>query len=149
MIRKIFILFIVVLSSCGYEPLYSNKVSSDLSFKIIELQGNKNVNRSIISAMSFKKNSINFSHKKLTLVSKKEILETSKNEKGKPNSFKMILELNFKIEDKQNNFKEKIVVKEFSYKNMDNKFDLSKYEMDVEDDLIDQIIEEIVIYLNI
>ena len=61
----------------------------------------------------------------------------------------MILELNFKIEDKQNNFKEKIVVKEFSYKNMDNKFDLSKYEMDVEDDLIDQIIEEIVIYLNI
>ena len=63
--------------------------------------------------------------------------------------FKMILEIRLKIEDKQATQKEKIFVKEFSYKNLENKFDLSEYETNIENNLINQIVEEMIIYLSV
>ena len=44
--------------------------------------------------------------------------------------------------DNKNNSSEKIFYEEFSYKNKDNKFDLSEYEIKLENDLIDKIIED-------
>ena len=61
----------------------------------------------------------------------------------------MILEIRLKIEDKQATQKEKIFVKEFSYKNLENKFDLSEYETNIENNLINQIVEEMIIYLSV
>lgn len=147
--KNLLILFLFLITSCGYQPLYSKKNSDNFSFKNINSQGEKKINRYIISAMSFKKDSGNYFYNKLDLNSKKSILKTAKDAKGKPISFKMILEINLKIEDKQSKSKEQIFSKEFSYENIDNKFDLSEYEIDIEKNLIDQIIEEIIIYLNI
>ena len=147
--KNLLILFLFLISSCGYQPLYSKKNSDNFIFNNINSQGDKKINRYIISAMSFKKNSENYFYEELNLNSKKSIVKTAKDAKGKPVSFKMILEINLKIEDKQNKSKEQIFSKEFSYENIDNKFDLSEYEVDLEKNLIDQIIEEIIIYLNI
>lgn len=147
--KNLLILFLFLISSCGYQPLYSKKNSNSFIFNNINSQGDKKINRYIISAMSFKKNSENYFYEELNLNSKKSIVKTAKDAKGKPVSFKMILEINLKIEDKQNKSKEQIFSKEFSYENIDNKFDLSEYEVDLEKDLVDQIIEEIIIYLNI
>ena len=61
----------------------------------------------------------------------------------------MILEIRLKIEDKQTTQKEKIFIKEFSYKNLENKFDLSEYETNIENNLINQIVEEMIIYLSV
>ena len=149
MIKKIFILFIFSLASCGYQPLYSKKNSDSFIFKNINSNGNKKINRSIISTMSFKEDNEIYSYEKLSITSEKNILVTSKDTKGKPASFKMILKVNLEIEDKKDNLRQKLFSKEFTYENIDNKFDLSEYEIDLEKDLINQIVEEIIIYLNL
>ncbi len=147
--KKILIIFLFLVSSCGFEPLYSNKNSNNFTFEKVEIVGEKKINRRIISTISIKEDNEDYSHKKLILKSEKDIIETSKNSKGQPDSFKMYIKLRIILEDKKNNFTEKDFYEEFSYKNQDNKFDLSEYEIKLEDDLIDKIIEDLIIYLNI
>ena len=83
------------------------------------------------------------------MINEKNIIETSRNSKGQPDSFKMAIKLKIILVDKKNNLTEKDFYEEFSYKNQENKFDLSEYEIKLEDDLIDKIIEDLIIYLNI
>ena len=147
--RKILIFILFLLTSCGFEPLYSNKNTNQFIFETVEMIGSKKVNRRIISATSIKENKQNFSHKKITLKSKKSIFETSKNSKGVPDSFKMIIKLELILENNDNTISKKEFNEEFSYKNKDNKFDLSEYEINVENNLVDKIIENLIIYLNI
>jgi len=61
----------------------------------------------------------------------------------------MIVKLKIILIDNKNNSSEKIFYEEFSYKNKDNKFDLSEYEIKLENDLIDKIIEDLNIYFKI
>ncbi len=149
MMKKKLIFILLFLTSCGFEPIYSSKNSNDFIFKKIETIGEKTINRRIISAISAKENSISFSHKKLILENEKNIIETSKNTKGQPDSFKMTIKFKITLIDNKNNSSEKIFYEEFSYKNKDNKFDLSEYEIKLENDLIDKIIEDLIIYINI
>ena len=60
----------------------------------------------------------------------------------------MVVSLKIVIFDKNNFEIEKNFTEEFSYKNKDNKFDLSEYEMNVEQNLVDNIIKKLNIYLN-
>ena len=147
--KKLIILILFFLSSCGYQPLYSNKNSEIYTFSEMELLGNKEINRRIISAISIKEDKQNFKFQKIILKNEKRIIETSKDSKGQPNSFKMIVNLKFSIINNEKTLKEKIIEKEFSYKNLDNKFDLSEYEINVQNNLTDRIIDELVIYLNL
>tara|TARA_B100001564_G_C20034988_1_gene400656 strand:+ start:44 stop:493 length:450 start_codon:yes stop_codon:yes gene_type:complete len=147
--QKILIFILFLLTSCGFEPLYSNKNSNKFIFETVETIGNKKVNRRIISAISIKENEQNFSYKKIILKSKKSIVETSKNAKGVPDSFKMVIRLELILENNDNTLSKKEFNEEFSYKNKDNKFDLSEYEINVENNLVDKIIENLIIYLNI
>ena len=147
--KKILFLFLFLITSCGFEPLYSNKNLNKFSFEKIETEGEKNINRRILSTVSIKESGTNFSHKKLILKNEKKIIETSRNSKGQPDSFKMSIKLKIILEDNMNKIVEKNFYEEFSYKNQDNKFDLSEYEIKLENDLVDKIIDDLIIYLNI
>ena len=48
MIKKKIIIFLLLLSSCGYQPIFVDRDSNKLIFKEIELTGEKNINRKII-----------------------------------------------------------------------------------------------------
>lgn len=146
--HKVIFIIIFLLSSCGYKPLYSTKDLNKLTFKTIELKGNKNISRRISSSISLKEDNEKFSYEKITLTNEKKIIETSKDSKGKADSFKMIINVQITMNNK-NLVKEKNFFEEFSYKNLDNKFDLSEYELNIENNLVDKIIEEIIIYLNL
>ena len=61
----------------------------------------------------------------------------------------MIIYFKLSIIDKENNLNEKIINEEFSYKNKDNKFDLSEYEINLERNLINNIISKLSIFANI
>ncbi len=145
---KILIILIFVLTSCGYQPLYSNK-SKQITFKNIELLGDKNINRQIISGTFIDQNNEQFTHNKITLINEKNIVETSKNSKGQPETYKMVITLRVIIEDKQKNTTEKNISESFSYKNLDNKFDLSEYEINVQNNIIKKISDELIIYLSL
>ena len=45
--KNFFLILIFFLTSCGYQPIYSNKNSKELSFKEIEFQGDKSINRTL------------------------------------------------------------------------------------------------------
>ena len=112
MIKKKIIIFLFLLSSCGYQPIFVDSKSNKLIFKEIELTGEKNINRKIISISGLKEDSQNFTYSKLKIDSKKRIIETSKNAKGQANSFKTTVEINLTIED-VNNKNEQVNGKEF------------------------------------
>lgn len=147
--NKILILLLFILSNCGYQPLYSTKDNLKFTVKELELIGDSKINKRIINTLSIKVDSEEFRNNKIILENKKSIIETSKNKQGQPDSFKMIINFKLTIIDKTNNLTEKIITEEFSYKNKDNKFDLSEFEINLEDNLINNIINQISIFLNI
>ncbi len=146
--KKIFLIIIMFVTSCGYQPLYVGIDTEDTVFNKISLKGNKNINRKIISAISLKEDKNGISSDEIVLTSKREIKETSKDSKGQILTFKMILQLNMKILNNQKVIKERNFLKEFSYNNKENKFDLNEYQNRIENNLIDKLIEELIIFIK-
>tara|TARA_Y100001970_G_scaffold258833_1_gene339161 strand:- start:4445 stop:4894 length:450 start_codon:yes stop_codon:yes gene_type:complete len=149
MINRILFLLLITLTSCGYQPLYSKKETKTLIVNELELIGDANINKSIISALSINVDKNMLLTNKVILENKKTIVETSKNKKGQPDSFKMIIDVKFLLTDNGNISNEKFITEEFSYKNKENKFDLSQYETNIEQNLINKIIEKLIFYINV
>ena len=148
--QKLVILIFFLITSCGYQPLYKNENSNNI-FKINEfkLTGNDEINKKIFSKIPFILDKNNKKFNKLFIESKKSIIETSKNSKGQVTSYRTIVNVNFLIKDKNNKIlKSKTVNKQFSYEIDENKFKFKEYQMKIENNLIDRIIEDILVYLN-
>ena len=147
--KKLFILILFFMASCGYQPLYVNKNSSDLVFNKIELFGDKEINRRILSFISIKEDKSEEKLNQLVLRSNEDIIETSKDSKGRVATLKTIVEIKLVILNGNQIIKEKIFNENFSYNNKNNKFDLTKYQNEVKDNLVDKIIEQMSIYLSL
>ena len=153
MIKKFsYILILLLLANCGYQTIYSDKKYTATSINEIELKGDKGVNRKIVSFANLrKKNNGNYSYN-LTLNSNKKIESVAKDKAGNTSVYKTTISIKFYLKDPNNQneiFKEKNFVSSFSYNNINNKFDLSQYQRNIEENLINKIEEEIVIFLNL
>ena len=148
--KKILILFFLIMSSCGYQPLYkTNKFSENFKIQKVELIGDTNISKKILSKLPLVKDKNNEILNKLIIESKKNIVETSKNSKGQITSYRTVLNVSFKLLDYKNNIiSKKILVKEFSYNTDENKFQLKEYQNRIEKNLIDRIVEDLIIHLN-
>ncbi len=147
--KKFLLIFIFLLSECGYQPIYLNKNLEDIEFNKITLEGNADINRKIIGSLSFKENKLNDKLNNLLIKSSYKITETSKNSKGQIESYKSQISLNLIIKDGKKVISSKNFFKEFSYNNKNNKFELVRYQNEVKDNLIYKIIEDIILYLSI
>ena len=137
------------MTNCGYQPLYVNKNSSDLVFNKIELFGDKEINRRIISFIPIKENKSDEKLNQIVLKSNEDITETSKDSKGRVATLKTTVEIKLVILNENQIIKEKTFNENFSYNNKNNKFDLVKYQNEVKNNLIDKIIEQMSIYLSL
>jgi hypothetical protein len=144
-----YLLIFLLLSSCGYESVYNKKKFNTLSIKSYSLDGDKNINRKLLSLLDFKKN--NFSSYELLIISEKKKQISSKNSLGNPLTYKMTLVLDFTVKnlDTDEIFKTRKFINSSSYNTMENKFDFSRYEKEIEENLILKIHEDIMIYLNL
>jgi len=147
--KKIIIILFFFISSCGYQPIYVNKNSSDLIFSKVELIGDKEINRRILSFISIKEDKNEKKFDNLFLKSKENIVETSKDSKGRVATLKTTVEIELTILNQNKIIREKIFNESFSYNNKNNKFDLSKYQNEVKNNLVDKIIEQMNIYLSL
>ena len=147
--KKLFILILFFVTSCGYQPLYVNKSSSDLIFNKIELIGDKEINRRIMSFISLKEDKNEEKLNQLVLKSNEDITETSKDSKGRVATLKTTVQIKLVILNGNQIIKEKIFNENFSYNNKNNKFDLEKYQGEVKNNLVDKIIEQMSIYLSL
>ena len=147
--KKIFFILLFFISSCGYQPLYQNKDLENFKFRKITLTGDNYINKRVTDTISIQENNEAKNKKELFISSSSEIQETSKNSKGQVESFRIIITVNLKIINKINqDTQDKNFIKEFTYNNKQNKFELIEYQNSIKDDLIDKIINEIIIYLN-
>ena len=147
--KKIFFILLFFISSCGYQPLYQNKDLENFKFIKITLTGDNYINKRVTNTISIQENNDAKNEKELFISSSSEIQETSKNSKGQVESFRIIVAVNLKIINKINeDTQNKNFIKEFTYNNKQNKFELIEYQNSIKDDLIDKIINDIIIYLN-
>ena len=149
MIKKIFILFILLVTSCGYQPIYVNNNLENLIFNKINLKGDDQINRKIINSVSLKENPLNEELNELTLSSNFNIFETSKDSKGQTETYRSIINIEIKITKNNEIKKKKIFSNETSYNRKDNKFELTQYQSNIRNNLINKTIEDIILFLNI
>ena len=141
------IISFLLLLSCGYKPIFS---SSKANFSITEIKlfGKVNIGSKIKKNLNIYKNAENksiFYSLKINTDQKKNII--TKYTKGDPKIFEMQISLDLTILE-NNKIKSKKDFKEsFTYNNSTNKFDLKRYEKNIEDNLIKKIVEKIIIYL--
>ncbi len=148
--KKIFILFFFIITSCGFQPLYKvNEGVNEIKIKEIKHVGDEILSKKISDNLPFTVNKNDEILNQIIIEAKKSKVEASKNSKGQVTSYKAILVVKFKILDNNGNFiDEKLFQDEFYYDTNENKFKLKEYENKIEKNLINNIVEGIIIYLN-
>ena len=138
----------ILISNCGYQPKF---VKKKLNFNISEIQssGEKSINSKIIKNLNKFKNSNKAKQTiKVFINTEKNITVVTKDEKGNDSKFLLNIISDVKIYENEKLIKEKTFIKDFTYKNIENKLDLSQYKKQIEQNLINKIIEEISIFFN-
>jgi hypothetical protein len=147
--KKNLLIFIFLLSGCGFQPIFLNENLDKKEFYKITYEGDTEVNRKVLGSLSFKENKLKDTLNSLLIKSSYEIMETSKNSRGQVESYKSKIILNLIINNQKKIITEKNFIKEFSYNIKDNKFELVRYQDEIKNNLINKIIEDIILYMNI
>ena len=147
--KKIFIILIYFLTSCGYQPVYVNNSYNEISFKEIKLLGDKRINRQVMSTLLIKEDQYNDILNSLTLNSEEIISETSRDAKGQVATYRTTIIVKYIVTNNDKIISEKIFNKDFSYNKKDNKFDLVEYQKEIKTSLVNEIIEELIIFINL
>ena len=142
------ILIFIFVSNCGFSPIYlSNESSIIQSIKKIELKGNQNLSEKIKNNLNIEPDNNN---KFIIIIdSSVEKVSISKNSSNITTGFMMVLDADISITDNDKITLNKKFEKNFTYNNRDNKFELLMYERSVEENLISEITDEIILYLNL
>ena len=147
--KKIFFIIFFFATSCGYQPLFVKENNSELKFKQIQLLGDRDINRRIISMTSMQKNKDDDSLDDILINSKESIIETSKNAQGRVTTLKTSIEIIVIISNANGEERERVFNESFTYDNKENKFDLAKYQKEIKINLINDIVEKLIVYLNL
>ena len=141
----IFLILFLILSSCGYQPIYSTK---NLNFTIGKVEKeNTSLNNKFAKSINALTNRESDKKINIKIESDKNIKIKSKDSKG--NTLVLELEVNLKFInlDSDNQVQESLSRK-ITYNNSDDKFKLKEYENELEDILITKIIEDLINYLS-
>ena len=128
MIKKIYpLLIILILTSCGYTPIYNSPNKNNFKINIIEKSGNKLINNLIISEIKGISNpqSNTIFNLKINTVFEKIIV--SKDVKGTVSDYQLILKSNFTISTGEESETISFVEKQ-NIKNTSDIFEQKNYE---------------------
>ena len=148
--KKIFIVFLLILTSCGYQPLYKTDQNiKSLNISEVIYSGDQKINDVIYQKLPIVLVKNDEKLNKLSLESKKEIKITSKNSKGQALSYRTIIKVKILVLNSNGDIlDQKIVQKNFSYNADENKFKFKEYQDKIEKNLIDTIVEDVIIHLT-
>ena len=148
--KKIIFLLLLLLSSCGYEAVYSKKNSVNYDFTVSDLSfvGDKTINLKIKEKLN------NYAQDKkkkdfiLRISSTSEKIILSKNTAGDATSFKNSISINVEVL-MNNKFKSNFIILEsFNYNNTSNKFDLKQHEKDIKNNLAEAASDKLIFKLS-
>tara|TARA_B100000989_G_C19289102_1_gene363593 strand:- start:137 stop:592 length:456 start_codon:yes stop_codon:yes gene_type:complete len=128
----------LLINSCSYEPIFTNK-KNDFTLENINSDSNSKIN--IVIKKNLLDRSNNFSNNNYDLYfstnNEKEIV--SSNENGDPTIFKIKIITNYSLSQKNKIIFSDKIVKEVNYNNIDDKFELLKYEENILNNLLKNI----------
>ncbi len=150
--KILLILTLFLLFNCDYQPIYSSKnIEKNNNFTInsIVFSGENKIN------ITLKNKLINY----LNLESKKRNYDlninssiirkiSSKNAKGDPERFIIIIIFNIDFLENDKLKSNKKFEEKYEYKNMESKHDLKIYEQEIKNILVEGISEDLIKYLN-
>ena len=131
---------LVILYGCSFKPMLADK-KYDFRFIQIKFEGDKKINQSI--KQNLVRNSVGNNNFEVYFITtkKKEII--SSNAKGDPIKFKIKINLEYKILRNGDVLANNKVIKETNYNNINDKLELSQFEENVLNNLIEDLSQEI------
>ncbi len=150
MIKKFVILYILIfiLNSCGYSPIYSTKYQ-DFKFDNINFNGERNINKILKKNLeNYTQNSSAEKVYNITINSNLRKNIDTKDKKGNPTQFSLIINIDLVIVDK---FEESLKInftEKNSYNNKDEKFELQMYEKNLIENMSEKILSDILLFFQ-
>ena len=146
--KNYLIILFIFLVSCGYSPILSVK-ESNFSINNIEFVSANKMNSKIQNELKIYKNSINKSKiYNLIIATDKNKKVSMRDSKGDPKIFVMNMSVDIEVIESGLTKSKRKFSEEFSYNNNENKFDLSRYVENIENNIINKLVERIISYLH-
>ena len=142
------ILVSIILTSCGFKPIYSSKNSN---FEIIEIVNkNENKNSFAIEKMIMSLSNDNGIRKvKLEIDYNQSVDTILKDSKGDPSKKKLSIKINLKVKNEKDNVLiNKTLSEEFNYNVQSDKFNMAQYENNITENLNNKISNDIIFLLG-
>ena len=148
--KKIIFLLLLLLSSCGYDAIYSKKNSVNYNFSVSELSfvGDRKINIKIkekLNNYTQGKKDKDFILK-VSSTSKKIIL--AKDTAGDTTTFKNTISINVQVLMNNKLKNELLILESFNYNNISNKFNLKNYEKAIKNNLAETAANKLIFKLS-
>ena len=146
MIKKAFYsvtIFILLffLNGCGFKPILTG---SDYNFliQIDKMSGDSQINSKIENKLKVLNGTKKLFNLSLNSRETKNVL--SKDSKGDPNILELVINLNYKLSTNGKILVNKSLTQRSSYNNISDKFELSKSENILKDNLVENLVSDII-----
>ena len=146
MIKKVFntltfFILLFFLNGCGFKPILSG---SDYNFliQVDNMSGDGHINSKIENKLKTLNGTKRIFKLSLNSIENKNIL--SKDSKGDPNILELVINLNYKLSENGEMLINRNITQRSSYNNISDKFELSKSEDILKDNLVENLVSDII-----
>ena len=139
------LIFLFILQGCSFEPILINK-NFDFQFEDISSSGDKKINEIIKSNLLSRTNGDK--KYKINLYSTKDKQIVSSDSKGDPKNYKLQIKVDYKVLLNKKNIYENTAIKQATYNNITDKYELSQYENNITEILSENIAEELLLSIK-
>ena len=146
MIKKVFntlslLILLFFLNGCGFKPILSG---SDYNFliQVDNMSGNGQINSKIENKLKVLDGTKRLFKLSLNSIENKNIL--SKDSKGDPKILELVINLNYKLSENEEMLIDRSITQRSSYNNISDKFELSKSESILKDNLVENLVSDII-----
>tara|TARA_B100000161_G_C33497267_1_gene389916 strand:- start:210 stop:662 length:453 start_codon:yes stop_codon:yes gene_type:complete len=143
----VLIIFLIFIYACGYEPLNKSLTENNIKISKKTFSGDNQINRAIFNKINLKETKDELGYE-LKINSNKIIDQVAKDKLGNVTKYKTTITIDVELIENEKTIKKRSFSKDFNYSNLSNKFELKKYQDDVETNLINSIARNIKIFLN-
>ena len=142
--NKIVLIFIAlfIISGCSYKPILINK-KNDITFENISSENKSKINIILKKNLLERSGNSDKNSYDLYFSTKDEKEIVSSNENGDPTVFKIKIVTNYSLSQNDKIIFSNKIVKQVNYNNINDKFELLKYEESILDNLLRNISLEI------
>tara|TARA_B100001027_G_scaffold208307_1_gene173472 strand:+ start:75 stop:530 length:456 start_codon:yes stop_codon:yes gene_type:complete len=145
--KTLLVIFILLLNSCGFTPIYSTK---DSNFKVDSLKSNvsNNLTNYIQNSITVFSNEDSKKNFNIIINFSEDITVILKDSKGDPSKNRLTITVDLSVLDaNQNLIASNKFIEGFQYNIDDNKFNLKQYEKNIKFSLVEQITQQMLNFL--